>query len=743
MLALSAPASDNRQPNPHQDRDASMTPPTIAVLLPMPFGMCFDYRLDPPFDAAPPPLGSYVVVPFGPRRLVGVVWEGGTARPVPTARLKPLIGILDQPPLVEPLRRLVEATAGETVTPMGAVLRLVLSTPAAFEPEPLQTVIELAAAPDKATAKQEAVLEALARCGPQAAAGLARAAGVSAGVVKTMVEKGHLAARTMEPALPAPEAYAVPDAGRLTAAQTTAATALGAALTETPTEEVLLEGRPGAGKTEIYIEAIAATLARNRSVLVLLPEIALSAQWLKRFADRFGTPPAVWHSGLTAAQRRRTWKLAAAGRLPVVVGARSALFLPLPDLGLIVIDEEHDTSFKQEDGVIYDARTVARLRCRLQQAGLISCSATPSLETLHLAHRHIRVEGSFAAATKPRIQLVDLRRDKPARTSFLGPTLRRALAETLERGEQSMLFLNRRGYAPLTICRACGFRFRCPNCAAWLVSHRFGDRLTCHHCGYNQPRAPHCPDCGALDSLVVAGPGVERVQEEVRALFPAARTVLMTSDSITSAATADALVDAMLERRIDILIGTQLIAKGHHFPDLTLAGVVDADFGLAGGDPRAAERSFQLLYQLAGRAGRESKPGHVLIQTHLPDHPVMQALARGDREAFMAAEAEDRREAAMPPYGRLAALILSGPETVTVKCWSRKIVAAAPSHPGWHILGPAPAPLALLRGRYRERILIKAPPDPEMPDKIARWLSQLKLPNAVRLQVDIDPQSFF
>ena len=720
-----------------------MTPPTIAVLLPMPFGMCFDYRLDPPFDASPPALGSYVVVPFGPRRLVGVVWEGRSAVPVATARLKPLLGILGQPPLVEPLRRLVEAVARETVTPMGAVLRLVLSTPAAFEPEPLQTVIELATPPEKATAKQRAVLDALSAAGPCAAAALARAAGVSAGVVKTMLDKGHLAARTIEPALPEPAPYAVPDAGRLTAAQSTAARALVQALAAGPTDEVLLEGRPGAGKTEIYIEAIAATLARGRSVLVLLPEIALSAQWLKRFADRFGTPPAAWHSGLTSAQRRRTWKQAAAGRLPVVVGARSALFLPLPDLGLVIIDEEHDTSFKQEDGVIYDARTAARLRCRLQQAGLVTCSATPSLETLELARRHIRVEGSFAAVSKPHIRLVDLRRDKPAKTSFLGPTLRTALALTLERGEQAMLFLNRRGYAPLTLCRACGFRFRCPNCAAWLVAHRFGDRLTCHHCGYNQPRAPHCPDCGALDSLVVAGPGVERVQEEVRSLFPDARTVLMTSDSITSAAAADALVDAMLERRIDILIGTQLIAKGHHFPDLTMAGVVDADFGLAGGDPRAAERTFQLLYQLAGRAGRESKPGHVLIQTHLPDHPVMQALAKGDRDAFMAAEAEDRRQAEMPPYGRLAALILSGPETAVVKRESRNIVKAAPTHDGWHVLGPAPAPLALLRGRYRERILIKAPPDPGMPDKIAAWLAAVKLPNAVRLQVDIDPQSFF
>ncbi len=716
---------------------------TVSVLLPMPFDTSFDYRLDPPLDGAPPALGRYVMVPFGSRQLIGVVWERGTAAPVAEARLKPLVGVLDQPPLAEPLRRLIEAVGRETVTPMGAVLRLFLSTPAAFEPEPLQTVIDIAAPPARPTAKQQAVLAALAAAGPQPATALARAAGVSSGVVKTMVDKGQLAARTIEPGLPEPAAYATPDAARLTAAQGRAAAALVESLTREPNAEVLLEGLPGAGKTEIYIEAIAATLARGRSVLVLLPEIALSAQWLKRFAARFGAPPAVWHSGLTPAQRRRGWKLAAAGRLPVVVGARSALFLPLPDLGLIVIDEEHDTSFKQEDGVIYDARAVARLRAGLQGAALVTCSATPSLETQGLARHHIQVEGSFAAATRPTIRLVDLRRDKPARGTFLGPSLRQALAETLARGEQAMLFLNRRGYAPLTICRACGFRFRCPNCAAWLVAHRFGDRLTCHHCGYNQPRAPHCPDCGAIDSLAVAGPGVERVQEEVRALHPDARTVLMTSDTVTSAAAADALVEAMLERRIDILIGTQLIAKGHHFPELTLAGVVDADFGLAGGDPRAAERTFQLLYQLAGRAGREAKPGAVLIQTHLPDHPVMQALATGEREAFMRAEDDERRDSAMPPYGRLAALILSGPESAMVKVESRKIVRAAPDHPGWHVLGPAPAPLALLRGRYRERILIKAPPDPRMPEKIAAWLEGVKLPGAVRLQVDIDPQSFF
>ena len=716
---------------------------TTSVLLPMPLPGSFDYRLEGELEVVPPPLGSYVVVPFGPRRVIGVVWERGNTRPVAESRLKPVLDVLGQPPLPAALRRLVEEVARATVTPQGSVLRLVLSTPAAFEAEPARTVLAATGDAVPLSPRQQSVMAALAESGPLSAAALARAAGVSTGVVRTLVEKGALETRRLEPGLPDPPRFRAPDPARLSPAQAEAAAGLLAALADGSGSEVLLEGLPGAGKTEIYLEAIAAALAQGQTTLVLLPEIALGAQWLERFTARFGAAPLLWHSGLTAVQRRRAWKQAASGRAPVVVGARSALFLPLPELGLIVIDEEHDTSFKQVDSVIYDARDVARARAALQGARLVTCSATPSLETQGLAGAHITVEGRYAALSKPAIALVDLRRDKPPGGAFLAPKLRQALARTLEEGEQAMLFLNRRGYAPLTLCRACGFRFRCPNCSAWLVAHRFGQRLACHHCGYRQHQPGHCPDCGAVDSLAVSGPGVERVQEEVQALFPEARTALMTSDTVKSAASATSLVDAMLAQRIHILIGTQLIAKGHHFPNLTLVGVVDADIGLAGGDPRAAERTFSMLYQLAGRAGRESRPGRVLIQTHLPDHPVMQALAKGDRTAFMAAERLERELSGMPPYGRLAALILAGPDANLVKEEARKLARSAPDHKGWHILGPAPAPLALLRGRWRERILVKSPPDPDLPDKIASWLAPLRLPGALRLQVDIDPQSFF
>ena len=516
----------------------------------------------------------------------------------------------------------------------------------------------------------------------------------------------------------------------------------------------LLDGVPGAGKTEVYFEAVAAALRAGRRVLVLLPEIALSAQWLERFERRFGVAPAVWHSALTSAQRRRTWRLIAEGAIDVVVGARSALFLPLGELGLIVVDEEHDSSFKQEESVHYHARDMALARARLEGCAVVLASATPSLESAVAAGivrggppaqpgwRHVALPARHGGAAMPEVRLVDLRRDRPPRAGFLSPPLREALYRNLAEGAQSLLFLNRRGYAPLTLCRACGHRLACPNCSAWLVSHRLRGRLQCHHCGYAMAAPEHCPSCGSVGLLTASGPGVERLAEELAEILPKARLAVMTSDTAGDARAATALVQAMESHAVDILVGTQIIAKGHHFPDLTLVGVVDADLGLGGGDLRAAERTFQLLYQVAGRAGREDRPGRVMIQTHLPEHPVMQALAVGDKDRFLAVELEERRLGEMPPFGRLAALIVAGADAERVKAEARRIARAAPESESALVLGPAPAPLALLRGRYRERLLIKAAPDLDLAAWLRSWLTPLKLPGAVQLQVDIDPISF-
>jgi primosomal protein N' (replication factor Y) len=513
----------------------------------------------------------------------------------------------------------------------------------------------------------------------------------------------------------------------------------------------LLDGVTGSGKTEVYFDAIAANLRAGKQSLVLLPEIALSAQFLSRFEARFGAPPAVWHSEIREAQRRRTWRDVAEGRAQVVVGARSALFLPFARLGLIVVDEEHEAAFKQEEGVIYHARDMAVVRARLANIPAVLVSATPSLETtvnvergryaaLHLPERH-------GGATLPQIRTVDLRRDPPPRNAFLSPPLRMALKETLEAGEQAMLFLNRRGYAPLTLCRTCGHRLNCPSCTAWLIEHRRTGRLLCHHCGHTEALPQSCPSCSDTGSFVSCGPGVERVAEEARALFPEAKIEIVTSDTVAGPDQAQRFVRRMTEREIDLIVGTQIVAKGNHFPLLTLVGVVDADLGLAGGDLRAAERTYQLLHQVAGRAGRAERPGRALLQTYMPEHQVMKALAelssgKESRDRFLAAEAEDRRRHSWPPFGRLAAVIVSGPDDSAVERVAQRLGRTAPQGEGIEVLGPAPAPLARLRGRYRRRLLVKARREFNLQDAVAAWIGALKPPSGVRVRVDIDPYSF-
>ena len=733
---------------------------SVPVLIPLPLDEPFDYAAPDDLHLAP---GDLVEVPFGPRQVIGAVWDPRAnripgeppARPIAAARLKPIRRRLDAAPLRPPLRRLIEHLAEVTLAPLGAALKLVLSVPAALEPPVPKLGLVLGDGDPAAgalSAARRRVLAALGDRVPRSAAEIARLGGVGAGVVQAMARAGLLVLVPLpEPA----DVLLAPDQGspELSPAQAAAARAL-RDLLRSGHGVTLLEGVPGAGKTEVYLEAVAATLASGRQVLILLPEIALTSQLLERFALRFGQPPAAWHSELGAAARRRTWRRVADGREPIVIGARSALFLPFPELGLIVVDEEHDASFKQEDGVPYHGRDMALARARLEACPAILVSATPALETAWQVRArgdvpacdgglgHLVLPARHGGAAMPTVGLVDLRRDRPPRGGWLAPSLRAALCATLAAGEQALLFLNRRGFAPLTLCRACGHRLRCPNCSSWLVTHRLRRRLLCHHCGYNRAELDHCPDCGTVAALVACGPGVERLAEEARALLPAARQAILTSDNPVSPSAAAALLKAMREHQLDLLIGTQIIAKGHHFPDLTLVGVVDGDLGLSGGDLRAAERQFQLLYQVAGRAGRAERPGRVLIQTHLPDHPVMQALAAGDKERFYAEELAERRDAGMPPFGRLAALIVSGRDLQLVRRFATTLAREAPTEPGLRVLGPAPAPLALLRGRYRQRLLVIAAPEVDLPAVLRPWVKGRKLPGSLRLQIDVDPYSF-
>ncbi len=717
----------------------------VPVLLPYPFAGPFDYAVPPGAAYAP---GDIVLAPLNRRQEVGVVWDAPAGPAIAAKKLKPLVARLDAPPLPPALRRFIDWVAAYTLAAPGDVLAMALRVNALAPPVPAAGYTAADPQPDEArlTEARARVLKILADHIPRTGAELARLAGVSPAVIRAMAQAGLL----LPTPVPLPPPFGTPDPShprpKLSVAQEEVAGKLRAAVAAATFSVTLLDGVTGSGKTEAYLEAVAACLEQGRQTLILLPEIALSAQFLGRFQRRFGVPPALWHSDLSSRTRRTTWRAVADGQARVVVGARSALFLPFAELGLIVVDEEHETAFKQEDGVVYHARDMAVVRARLSEAPAILVSATPSLETLANVeagrYAHLQLHHRHGGAQLPAVSAIDLRDAQPERGKFLSPALIAAVRQTLAAGEQAMFFLNRRGYAPLTLCRACGHRLACPNCTAWLVEHRALKKLTCHHCGHTTGFPTHCPVCKAEGTLAPIGPGVERITEEVAALFPEARRLVMASDTMPGPHAAAEAARAIEAREIDLIIGTQIVAKGWHFPHLTLVGVVDADLGLAGGDLRAAERTVQLLHQVAGRAGRAEAPGRVFLQTFSPEHPVMQALVANDLRTFYERESAGRRPGNWPPYGRLAALIVSADSAEAADGAGRELGRAAPCGDGILVLGPAPAPLAILRGRHRRRLLLKTRREIAVQPLLRAWLASVRAPRGVRIDVDVDPVSF-
>ena len=704
-----------------------------------------DYKVPEGMDVGP---GSVVECPLGPRTVIGIVWEAerlaGTE--VPAEKLRPLRGVLPVPPLSAALRRLIEWTADYYVASLASVARMALSSGGALKGPATMTEYRLTGGmPERMTPQREAALGALE--GEQATIReLAGIAGVSEGVLRGLVNHGALEPVEVDCDRPYPPAR--PDFVEiaLSAQQREAADIFSNAVRKAEFAPFLLDGVTGSGKTETYFEPVAEALRMGRQVLVLLPEIALTENFLHRFEERFGAPPVLWHSSLKSTERRRAYRAVSEGSAQVVVGARSALFLPFRRLGLIVVDEAHETSFKQEEGVRYNARDVAVMRGHFEQVPVVLASATPALESLQMAesgiYAKIDLPSRYGGAQMPTIETIDLTEEKPPQGMWLAQRLVDGIEARLERGEQSLLFLNRRGYAPLTLCRNCGFRYQCPNCSAWLVEHRFTSRLACHHCGHEAPAPKSCTECGEPDCLVACGPGVERIADEVAERLPQARVFVATSDTLNSPGRAAEFIAAVEAREVDVIVGTQLVTKGFHFPELTLVGVVDADLGLEGGDLRAGERTYQQVAQVAGRAGRGSKPGEVLLQTRHPDAPVIAALAAGDRDAFYSAETEMRREAGAPPFGRWASIIISSEDDAEAREAANRIGAFRPDVAECMILGPAPAPMALLRGRYRYRFLINARRSVQLQQVIRRWLAAIDHPPGVRVAVDIDPYSF-
>lgn len=720
---------------------------TKAVLTPFPIDKAYDYALPDNLQAEG---GTYVCAPLGTRETLAVVWGEG-AGDVKPEKIKSILTTYDVPPLPDVHRKFLDWVSHYTMAPKGAVLKLTLSVPKALDPPVTITGYvlggeQISEAGVSPAAKR--VLDVAKDNLPRRASELADEAGCSTGVIKTLENKGLLKSAQLQ----TPPPCGVPDAERagalLSAPQKECADTLVDMVKGNQFSAALLDGVTGAGKTEVYFESVAQALRQQKQVLILLPEIALSNAFLDRFKARFGCAPALWHSSLSPAKRKTTWRGVAEGQSRVVIGARSALFLPYQDLGLIIVDEEHDPAYKQEEGVIYNARDMAVVRANLGQFPVVMVSATPSLETIQNAwqgrYKHLSLPARHGGAALPDIHLIDLKVDKPeSRQFFIAPTLHKAIASGLEKEEQTLLFLNRRGYAPLTLCRTCGHRFQCPRCTAWLIEHRRTGKLHCHHCDHYMPMPSKCPECGETESLAPCGPGVERILEEVTQAYPDARVLVLSSDTATTHDELRSMLDKIQGGEVDIIIGTQIIAKGHHFPNLTCVGVIDADLGLTGGDLRATERVYQLLHQVAGRAGREEKQGTVYLQTFTPEARVMQALASDNRDEFLEVELQEREAANMPPFSRLAGIIVSGRDENQVREAAQMLGRASPQGEKIHTLGPAEAPMYRLRGKFRQRLLVRADKNVDIQKSISHWVKGLKIPSTVRVQIDIDPQSFY
>ena len=719
----------------------------VGVLTTQPLDRLLDYR-------APEGgcfLGAYCEVPLGPRKVLGVVWGPGQGG-FDSAKLRKVNRVLDVAPMRTEMRQFLGKAADYTLTPMPAMLRLATRAPGLSDPPSMRKILRRGeGTPDRMTDARTRVLEVLEQYGGLAFTPreLADMADVTPSVVKGLVKQGALREEEAPRDTPYPHLDPELPSKQLTEDQAKAAAALAEAVHGGRYGTTLLKGVTGSGKTEVYLEAVAAALRAGRQALVLLPEIALTAEFLTRVEARFGARPAEWHSGATMTERRRVWKMVGQGAASLVIGARSSLFLPFRDLGLIIVDEEHDTSYKQEDGVLYNARDMAVLRAAMCSAQVVLASATPSLETWANAeagkYKRLNLTSRFGASVLPDMRAVDMRSEDLLPSTWISPTLKQAMKLRMERGEQSLLFLNRRGFAPVTICRACGAQVACDHCDARMVEHRFMKRLMCHQCGETKPVPEACPSCEVEGKMAPVGPGIERLAEEATGLFPEARIAVLSSDLFGSARALKQRIEEIAAGEADIILGTQLVAKGHNFPLLTLVGVIDADLGLQGSDLRAAERTFQLMRQVAGRAGRAERPGEALMQTFQPEHPVIRAILSGDEESFWKAEAAERQAAGVPPYGRMAGIILSGPDLAAV--FDLGNAMARNDGPlrqiGAQLFGPAPAPIARVRGRHRVRLLVKAAKGVPLQEAIARWTAPLRLKGDLRLSVDIDPQSFF
>lgn len=726
----------------------------VKVLIPNVVNAGYDYRLTQVAD-----LGSFVRVSVMNRPYIGVIIGPGDSN-LPGDKIKNVNDVFNFGKLAPSDIQWILKMSEWTMMSPGAVLRLIVNVPDAFLPPKQEQLYTFN--PDKharMTDARQAVADAFASNDNDAmsASDIQNIAYVSSAIVRSMIKAQLLIPAQLRDVVEHKDFnYTYSDMGNvvLNSEQQYAADEI-AKYINNDFSVHLLDGITGSGKTQVYFDAAWRAYRSGKAVLLMMPEIALTAQFMSRFESRFGARPVVWHSNLTAARRRDIWRGVATGDIRLVVGTRSALFLPWQNLGLIVVDEEHDGSYKQEDMGNYHARDMAILRAAIARFPVILASATPSAETIKNVsvgkYKHLRLTSRFGGAQMPTIETIDLRNDRPAdymidqdpdklQPGAISPTLIHTIDETLTAGQQVMLFINRRGFAPIVQCKKCGWVASCPDCSVGMTYHKKLGKLLCHMCGRTAILPDVCPDCG--NAVSMRGVGLEKVQEEINNKFPDAKTALVSSDTMMSRQALERLVGKMESGEIDIVIGTQILAKGHHFPNLTLVGVVDSDQGLFGTDFRAGEHTFQQLFQVAGRAGRGSTPGRVLLQTYQPDHPVLRAICASDRDTFMSNDMAARAAAKMPPYGQLIAIIVEANKESVLQQYCAQLAAAAPDLKGGKIMGPIAAGVYQIRNWYRMRFLVAGDERANLQPAVKLWLAKVKQPANVRVKVDVNPMNF-
>jgi primosomal protein N' (replication factor Y) len=721
----------------------------VEVAVPSPLYRSFDYRL-PPGAPAPQP-GTRVLVPFGRQQLVGIVLCSKHHSEVRLAKLRAVRAVLDTQAVFDTaLLQLLRWAAHYYHHPIGETLTTALPLalrkirPVAEQTVGVWQLTELGREQSptglRRAARQARVLEVL-QAHPQ---GLAREAlAVPLAVLHTLQAKGWIArteASAPAPVLQPDRVTAGPD---LSAAQSRALAQVQAAGDQFAC--FLLEGVTGSGKTEVYLRLIAPLLEAGRQVLVLVPEIGLTPQLVERFRQRFQLAISVLHSGLSDGQRLQAWQQAAAGQSGLILGTRSAIFTPLKNPGLIVVDEEHDSSFKQQDGLRYSARDLAVWRAHQLNIPVILGSATPSLESLYNVqqgrYRHLQLPERAGEALHPHMHLLDLR-GQPMR-DLLSDSLLQAMHRHLGRGGQVLLFLNRRGYAPVLLCHACGWVATCGRCDARMTLHQRRGQLRCHHCGSQRPVDRYCPACGSSELLGI-GEGTERIEQALGEQFPQHPALRIDRDTTRRKGALEDALAAAQSGQAKILLGTQMLAKGHHFPEVTLVAILDADQGLFSTDFRAGERLAQLIIQVAGRAGRADKPGEVLIQTHHPDHPLLLQLVKEGYPAFAAAALQERRESLLPPYASMALLRAEAPQAEHPREFLEQACALAETLRGESVQlwGPVSAPMERRAGRYRAQLLVQTAQRAALQHLLTSWIAQLdtlKSARRVRWSIDVDP----